>query len=224
MGEKTKVAVVYTGMPLSLAAMVEEALKEALSGEAYTLITFANPCIIDNAITNGSPSEGAASDLAALYMAAAQQGAKIILNACSSVGEIADAAQPLMAKMGVRLIRIDEDMARAAAGAHRRIGVVATLRSTLAPTVRLVQRAAAEAGRPVEVLEILADNTFGLEQAALEQALIERSLSARGSVDCLLLAQGSMAACEREIARATGLLVYSSPRYGAAAVSRALRA
>jgi hypothetical protein len=222
MNGKSKIAVVYTGMPLSLVGMVEAALGEALPKEAYTLLSLGNPSIIEDAILNGSPSEQAAQDLVAMYMAAAHQGARVILNACSSVGDIADMARPLLNRMGVRLLRIDEDMARSAVRRHRRIGVMATLRSTLAPTVRLIERAAAEEGRKIELVEMLADDAFGLPQEALEEVLVRRAEAGRALVDCFLLAQGSMAGSEAAIARATLLPVYSSPRYGAEAVARAL--
>jgi len=223
MNGKSRIAVVYTGMPLSLVGMVEAALGEALPKEAYTLLSLGNPSIIEDAIRNGSPSEQAARDLVTMYMAAAHQGARVILNACSSVGDIADTARPLLDRMGVRLIRIDEDMARAAVQRHRRIGVLATLRSTLAPTVRLIERAAAEEGQKIELVEMLADDAFGMTQEALERVLVRRAEAGRGQMDCCLLAQGSMAGCEAAIARATDLPVYSSPRYGAEAVARALR-
>ncbi len=222
MNGKNKIAVVYTGMPISLIKMVEAALGNALSGEAYTLLSFGNPSIIEDAIRNGSPSKKAARDLVTLYMTAVYQGAGIILNACSSVGDIADMSRPLLDRMGVKLIRIDEDMARAAVQRHERIGVLATLRSTLAPTVRLIERVAAEEGRNIELVEMLADNAFGLTQKELEKVLVERAEADRPNVDCYLLAQGSMAGCEAAIARATGLPVYSSPKHGAEAVARAL--
>jgi hypothetical protein len=224
MNEKTKIAVVYTGMPTSLVEMVEAALGEALDKEAYTILSFGNPSIIEDAIENGRPSEKAAGDLVALYMAAMQQGAWLILNACSSVGDIADLARPLLERMGARLIRIDEDMARAAVQRYLRIGVVATLRSTLSPTIRLVERVAAEEGKRVETVPILASDAFGLGQTELERTLVDLAAANASGVDCFLLAQGSMAGCEDAIFRATNLPVYSSPRFGAEAVGRALRA
>src|SRR4051812_14684609 len=61
---------------------------------------------------------------------AEEAGADIILEACSSIGEIVPQAR---AHVRVPLIRIDEAMAELAVTRGRRIGVAATLATTLAP-------------------------------------------------------------------------------------------
>ncbi|MDW7658382.1 MAG: Asp/Glu/hydantoin racemase, partial [Bacillota bacterium] len=72
----------------------------------------------------------AAVRLSRLYLDAVSAGADLVLSACSSVGDVAAAAQPLLQQLGVPLIRIDELMARQAVLAHERIAVLATLPST----------------------------------------------------------------------------------------------
>lgn len=64
----------------------------------------------------------------------------MILNQCSSVGEVVDVAGQTI---GIPYVRVDMPMAQKAVELGERITVVATVRSTLGPSVRLVKRAAA---------------------------------------------------------------------------------
>ncbi|MEV1055559.1 hypothetical protein [Streptomyces sp. NPDC049887] len=76
-------------------------------------------------------------------------GAGAVLCTCSTIGAVAERCA---ADVGVPVLRVDRPMA-AAAAAHRRIAVVATVASTLAPTVTLIgeERARAERGRGAAV-------------------------------------------------------------------------
>ena len=57
-----------------------------------------------------------------------------MLNLCSSVGEVADSAQDVAKYIGVPIVRVDEEMCREAVRKGQRIGVMATLPTTLEPT------------------------------------------------------------------------------------------
>lgn len=155
-------------------------------------------------------------------MEAVQAGADIILNACSSVGEVADLAKPLFAGLGVDLIRIDEPMAMAAVQNYPRIGVIATLTSTVEPTVRLLKRLAAREGKQITIIDVVAAGTFGKPIDDVKQILVDEACRIKDQVDCILLAQGSMVSFAQEIAAATGKPTLSSPYYGAQAVRQAI--
>ena len=214
-----RLATVYTDMPLSLIATVENEIRSALGETPVTFLTLSDPSIIEDAIKNGAPSPMAARRLASLYLTAVQEGADIVLNACSSVGDIADAAASLFDKMGVKFLRIDERMAHEAVCSHHRIGILATLKTTLAPTKALVERAAHEEGRQIEIVEALADGLFGVSAQRLSQALTEKATALKDRVDCFVLAQGSMASSESDIQQAIQKPVYSSPRFAARAIA-----
>lgn len=47
-----------------------------------------------------------------MFMKAVLDGADAILNICSSVGEVADAAQDIGKYTGIPIVRIDEEMCR----------------------------------------------------------------------------------------------------------------
>lgn len=185
--------------------------------------------IVDDSLLNDCIEAGrltpAVSDRLLKYMEVGQDmGAVAILNACSSVGEAASAAR---ARLAIPVVKIDETMARRALALGPRIGVVATVRTTLEPTVRLIQAKAAEAGTAVQISEALADGAF---QALLDghpeehdRRVRERILSLVDEVDVIVLAQVSMA----RLVPSLGDLrvpVLSSPRSGVEAVRDVLAA
>jgi Asp/Glu/hydantoin racemase len=159
------------------------------------------------------------------YMAAVDAGAAVILNTCSSVGDVVAHARWFTP---TEILKIDDPMAAKAVTFGGRIGVLATLPTTLAPTVRLVQSHAERSGRPVEVVEGLADGAFealvGGDRQRHDQLLLETATRVAREVDVLVLAQGSMAQMEDELRQATGKTVLSSPRSGVAAVRTHLEA
>jgi len=119
-------------------------------------------------------------------------------------------------------VRVDEEMCREAVRLGRSIAVMATLPTTLEPTKRTVLRVAREMGKHVDMMEVLVDGAFGLDQEQFKVLLAEYARSAGKEADVILFAQGSMAYCESYIADMYGKTVLSSPRFGAKALKAAL--
>src|ERR1700752_5280523 len=81
----------------------------------------------------------------AQHVAAAEDaGADYILVTCSSIGPAVETAATLSS---VPVLRVDQPMADQAVAGGPRIGVIATLRTTLEPTADLIRRRAAAAGK-----------------------------------------------------------------------------
>ena len=126
--------------------------------------------------------------------------------------------------INVPIVRIDEEMCRAAVRLGKRIGIMATLKSTLMPTKALLLRCAQETGRGIECVDLLVDGAFGLPPDAFTALMVEKARALSEDVDVIVLAQGSMAFSERAVFEAVKLPVLSSPRFGAQAVRAALKA
>jgi Asp/Glu/hydantoin racemase len=126
--------------------------------------------------------------------AAAAAGADAVMFTCSSISPCAEVARRMVS---IPVLKIDEPMVDKAIGAGERIGVVATVPTTLGPTTDLVRERAARLGKPVSVDPVLCDGAFDAllagdtkaHDAIVSQAIIEL---AAGS-DVILLAQASMA-------------------------------
>jgi Asp/Glu/hydantoin racemase len=213
-----KIAVVYTSTTPQLIETIEQEIHSQLADRPIQLVSYQDPTILSDIIAAGAVPPPAAARLVRLYLDAAGDGCQIILSACSSIGDVAAAAQPLLALMGVPLVRIDQLMAQQAVLASERIAVLATLPTTMDPTVRLVRQSAAETGRPVVIHEALADGAFGLDPTSFRSLLLKTCAPLLNQVDLILMAQGSMAYSETWLHEQTGLPVYSSPRFGASAL------
>lgn len=219
-----KIAVVYTGTTPELLQTVETLFTKHMDGIPFELMSYKNPEILQEARDHGKVTAHCAKELVKLFFAAMNDGANIIVNACSSVGDVAKIAAPLFEMMGIALIRIDEDMAMDAVKNAKRIGVVATLPTTLEPTKRLLLDCAKKQNKAIELVDALAEGAFGLDSSQFMQMLIETGGKIKGEVDALLFAQGSMAYAEEAVSKALNMPVYSSVRYGAAALRSAVDA
>ncbi|HYC71486.1 MAG TPA: aspartate/glutamate racemase family protein [Opitutaceae bacterium] len=164
--------------------------------------------IVDDSLVRAIGAKGAlTADIArrvAGYIASAESGgADQILVTCSSIGPAVEAAAPFAA---VPVLRVDQPMADAAVRTGRRIGVIATLPTTLGPTSDLVRRRAAAAGREIALEPVLCPGAFEAlmaGDAAKHDALVAaalRDLAARS--DVVVLAQASMARVVETLAAA----------------------
>lgn len=127
-------------------------------------------------------------------LSAADAGATHILVTCSSMGRAVEASRLLT---GSIVLRVDEPMTFEAVGHGRRIGVIATLPSTLEPTASLVSSKARDAGKEVSINALVVPGAFDAVMSgdgARHDALVgEAILKLIPQVDALVLAQASMA-------------------------------
>ncbi|WP_019534335.1 aspartate/glutamate racemase family protein [Paenibacillus ginsengihumi] len=209
------VVAVYTGQ--GLAERIQAVFREVLPDSR--LVNIMDDSLIGDVIRAGRVTPEVTRRLVQYYRHGEEIGADVILNTCSSVGEVADWARPMFA---TPIVKIDDAMAREAAGRFERIAVLATLPTTLEPTRRLLEREAASQGRSVQVLSLLAEGAY---QALVsgrpeehDRLILEAAASAEGRADVLVLAQGSMARMEETLQQASGLPTFSSPRLGVLAV------
>lgn len=121
-------------------------------------------------------------------------GADYIMVTCSSIGPAVEAGAKLM---GVPVLRVDQPMADKAVATGKKIGVIATLSTTLEPTANLILRRAVAAGTKIELTSKLVEGAFEALMAGdgathddkVAAALKELSQQ----VDVIVLAQASMA-------------------------------
>ncbi|MGF7141895.1 Asp/Glu/hydantoin racemase [Anaerotaenia torta] len=219
-----KAALVYTSTTPELIQLVTREVTKNL-GDQAEILSYEDGSILSETRDAGQVTPAAAARLVSMYMKAVEEGADAILNICSSVGEVADAAQDLGKYIGVPIVRIDEEMCRdavrLASAKESRIGVLATLPTTLEPTKNTIRRVARELGQRVTLVDGLID-AFGADREKFQKLMLEKAQEIANQADVILLCQGSMAYCEELLAEACGMPVVSSPRYGALALKEAL--
>lgn len=218
-----KVGIVYTVTTPELVETIQAELRKNL-GETAEILNYQDATILAQARERGYVTASAAARLVSLFMQAVSDGADAILNCCSSVGEVADACQPLACYTGIPIVRIDEEMCREAVRLGKRIGILATLPTTLEPTKNTVLRVACEMNRQVTLVDGYVENAFGADQEAFKEMLCAKAEELMEQVDVILLAQGSMAYAEEALAERVQKPVLSSPRFGVAALAKALEA
>ncbi len=218
-----KIGVVYTSTTPELIEDVNREIRKNL-GETPEIMNYQDPSILAEVREMGYVTAPPAARLVGMYMQAVSDGADAILNCCSSVGEVADAAQDIAKYTGIPIVRIDEEMCREAVRQGARIGVLATLPTTLTPTKNTILRVAREMNRHVELVDGLIDGAFGINQEQFKQMLCDKAGEIIEQVDVILLCQGSMAYAEPVIFEKYGKPVFSSPRFGAEALKEALAA
>ncbi len=206
-----KIVAVHTAMALvePIGKLFKEHFPEAKVNH------IADDSLIQEVIANNAVTPAVRRRLLAYYNAAADSGADLVFNTCSSVGGVAEIGN-IVAPIPV--LRIDNAMAAEAVRRGGRIGVIATLNTTLDPTAALLEAKAAEAGAKIKIVRGLADGAFQAGQSGdpeTHDRLIRQAAERIASqVDLFVLAQGSMARMEERLAEVTGKPVLSSPKLG----------
>ncbi|MCT9008279.1 aspartate/glutamate racemase family protein [Streptomyces rhizosphaerihabitans] len=194
---------------------------DALRDEAHPGLELRH--LVDEELLARARSEGpeaVADDVRALLARAVADGARVVLCTCSTIGAVAERTDA-----GVPVLRVDRPMAAAAVAAGPRVVVLATVASTLEPTVALVEDEARRVGRPVDIRTELVDGAWALFEAGDTDGcgrVVADAADAVTDADAIVLAQASMTAAQRFTT--TSVPVLSSPRPGLAAAVDAVRA
>ncbi|MFF1510877.1 aspartate/glutamate racemase family protein [Streptomyces sp. NPDC058326] len=165
--------------------------------------------------------EAVGEAVAAALAAAVADGADAVLCTCSTIGGVAERQA---GALGVPVLRVDRPMA-AEAARHRRIVVVAALRSTLEPTVALI---AEESGPDTSIVTtVVVEEAWERFEAGDREGYLDavaRAVDGAPGDDAgvVVLAQASMADAVGRMT--TRRLVLASPRPGLAAAAAAVAA
>ena len=158
------------------------------------IVHMVDESLIKNTIEAGQLQKVTIRRLVGMIGSGFDGGADAVLVTCSSIGPGVDIAQSLFDRP---VIRVDEAMARKAVEQGKRVGVIATLSTTLAPTAALVRRKAHEAGKQVDIVECLCEGAFEAVMAgdtATHDRIVGDALTNKlRDVDVIVLAQASMA-------------------------------
>lgn len=150
--------------------------------------------LIKNVISCGELTPDTARRVVNYVGSAEAAGADHILVTCSSIGAAVEASAALT---GVPVLRVDQPMADQAVQTGNRIGVIATLPTTLQPTSDLVQRRAIAAGKKIELVSKLCEGAFDALMSGdgvTHDRMVANALKELSKqVDVILLAQASMA-------------------------------
>lgn len=158
------------------------------------VVNLVDDSLIKQVIREGELRPEVARRVLRQVVAAAETGADLVLVTCSSIGPAVEASAPFVS---VPVLRVDQAMADRAVAIGSRVGVIATLSTTLEPTSDLIRRRAALANRPLELSPHLCDGAFEALMSgdtARHDSLVQNGLETLApQVDVIVLAQASMA-------------------------------
>ena len=193
-------------------------LQEKVPGVQVEFIT--DSTLLKDVRANGGPTQ-AVIDRMTLYAKAAEiSGADLIVNSCSTVGEVAD----IYAKeVSIPVMKVDVPMAKEAVSLGEKIALIATVETTLGPSQRLIEKFGAEQGKEMKCTQYLQNAAWDALQAGHPEEhnriLLQniRELDKMG-YDAIVMAQVSMRALLPELKDVkTPLLCSFFSGYGAVA-------
>jgi Asp/Glu/hydantoin racemase len=217
----TTLALLHTGT--FLASVFTDLCHEAMPDvEVFNMV---DESLIKNTIKANTVTPQTARRLIDHLKSAEEAGADAILVTCSSIGPAVEAAQQFI---NIPVIRVDVPLADKAIGIGSRIGVVATLPTTLEPTVALINRQAQRQGKAVDVVSTLCAGAFQAV-AAGDTETHDRLVTAgirelMAKVDVIVLAQASMARAANAIPEGERTVpILSSPQLAVNATQAVMR-
>ncbi|MEX0332596.1 MAG: aspartate/glutamate racemase family protein [Puniceicoccaceae bacterium] len=185
-----KIAFIHTSA--TLVPLFTDLASNSLPGVATFHI--ANDSLIKDVIASGCLTPDVAWRVAELVRQAEGSGATRILVTCSSIGAAVEASRLFVS---VPVYRVDQAMAEKAVASGSRIGVIATLPTTLEPTRNLVERVAKTALKEIDVQSHLCEGAFEAlmsgDPEAHDASVREGLFALMADCDVILLAQASMA-------------------------------
>lgn len=178
----------------TLVPLFQDLIDKYLKGKDIKIFNIVDDSLIKNTIERGKVTPDTSRRVVNYIGSAEEAGADYIMVTCSSIGAAVESAVPLTK---VPVLRVDQPMADKAVLSGKRVGVIATLPTTLEPTSDLVRRRAIALGKEVEITSKLCDGAFealmGGKPEVHDQMVASALKELSQKVDVILLAQASMA-------------------------------
>ena len=172
----------------------QELTDKYFKGKDIKVFNIVDDSLIKNTIERGELTPDTSHRVVDYVGLAERGGADFVLATCSSIGAAVEMGAAL-SKMPV--LRVDQPMADLAIQMGTRIGVVATLSTTLEPSCDLVRRRALVAGKEIKLISRLCEGAFdalmGGKPELHDQMVASVLKELSNEVDVILLAQASMA-------------------------------
>jgi len=222
MEAKKTVAIIHTSFVfVNVEPIIKQMFAEILPD--VRVINIVDDTLLSDVIVAGEITPNAIQRMTNHVNSAEMAGVDLIFSACSSLGPALDVAKETA---HVPVIKVDEAMAEQAVKLGPRIGVLATVPSTLPPTEQLILDTARRMNTEVTTVKSLAEGAFDLLMSGDREQHNERVLAAAqtlaDSVDVIVLAQASMAYLAERVVQHVGKPVLSSPRLGVERVREVL--
>lgn len=212
--ETKTLALVHTSMVfINVETMMSDLFKEIMPN--VRLINIVDDSLLPDVMDAGEVIQPVKERMKLLFQTAEKTGADAIFSVCSSLGPGTDYAKQFV---DIPVIKIDDAMAMKAAQSGTKIGVMATVPTTLGPTVDLIKEKAVDLEKNIVTGPCLVEGAFqrlmGGEKDRHDAMVFEAGEILAKDVDIIAFAQASMTRLAPEMEKRTGLMVLTSPRLG----------
>ena len=185
-----------------------------LGNQPVIIYNIVDDSILPRIVAAGGLSSEIISTIYQHISSAEKMGSDLILVTCSSISEVVDMVSPLVS---VPVIKIDDAMTDDAVKvAVDSLGVVATIETTLNPTINQLKKKMMKAGKEINIVPLLCTNAY--------KALIDEGNSKKHDlllykaieeiiedIDAIVLAQASMARLLPKLIKFTNKPILTSP-------------
>lgn len=207
-----KLGLIHTSQVfINVETMMSDMFREIMPD--VELINIMDDSLLPTVMAENRISAAVTQRMCAYVEAAVGAGADVVLSLCSSLGPTVDVARRLV---DVPVIKIDDAHTEKAVRDADRVGVMATVATTLRPTVELIRHKGEAIGKPVEVVESLSNAAFealmGGDREGHDAMVVAAAKELAPQVDLILFAQASMTRLAPRVGQETGLPVLTSPR------------
>ena len=204
-----KIGFVHTGVPIGM--MLKKMMSESMPDIPNFHIV--DDSLIQDLLQAEEFTPSILKRLSAQISMAKEAGADIIMVTCSSIAPGVDFAKKLV---DIPVMKIDEPMAEKAIETADTVGVLATAKTTLVPSVQLIKQVAEKKGKPVKVESKLISEAFDFflqgDMDNHDRLVKSAGLELAQQSDVLVLAQASMSHLAGEIEKASGTPTLTSPQ------------
>lgn len=174
-------------------------LQEKVPGVKVEFIT--DSTILADVRKNGGPTKEVFERMKLYAKAAEISGADLIINSCSTVGEVADAYAK---EVKIPVLKVEEPMCREAAALGTKFAIIGTVETSMGPVARIIEKLGREEGKTMDcrlfVQNAAWDALVAGKPEEHNRILLEniRKLDAEG-YDAIVMSQVSMRALLPEL-------------------------
>jgi len=205
-------ALIHTSMVfINVETMMSDIFREVMPD--VRLINVVDDSLLPDVMAVGHIPDVVTDRMCDYVVAAEKTGADVILSLCSSLGPSIDSAR---GKVKIPVLKIDDAMSTKAATEGVRIGVMATVPTTLGPTCDLIQEKADGQSKEIAIERCLVEGAFGClmggDKGKHDEMVFRAAQELAKTVDLIAFAQASMTRLAAHTGEITNLNVLTSPR------------
>ena len=208
------ITIIHTVFPI--VNYLTSIFKNESKPDSIKIYNIVDDSILPRILESGSISPDIIQSIYNHIISAEKLGSNIILVTCSSISEVVDLVQPFIT---IPIVKIDDAMNDEAIKIGKKIGVVATIKTTLNPTISQLKKKAKQSNIKIEIISCLCSKAY---KALIEEnnptkhdkILYEAIEKLIPDVDVVVLAQASMARLVPKLELKMNKPVLSSPLSG----------